>query len=168
MEKLYTYNQLSSDKQVTAYNSYLELVYDRQSDEYLTIDKFCNNFGIEYEVDDEDEPYAQPSYATSNYDDITYTGEKLAKYVVKALKDMEAYPQPIDKNLFERELLQPLYDFVEQPTDDTTFSELLMECLTSALEYAKDEFMDICCNNKFPYKCTTAKLKFYESGEICA
>lgn len=165
--KLYTYSQLSNDAKLSAYMTYLDLVNSRQTQEYLSIDKFCDEFGIDYEIED-DEPYTQPTYATSNYDDIDYSGKKLAKYIIKTLTDMEAYPQPSTDYPFDKILLQPLYDFIEQPTDDDTFGSLLYECLTNALEVAQEDYNQYCNNDMFLFKCRKDNLLFYENGEICA
>ena len=89
MEDLYTYDQLSDNAKETAYTSYLDLVKSRQSREYLAIDQFCDWFYVDYEVDDDDEPFALPTFATTSWDSDKYDvkGQELADFIAGILND---------------------------------------------------------------------------------
>jgi hypothetical protein len=147
--KIYGITELSEDAQQTALNKWCEIGdYPFENENVAVIEEFCNEFELSYsfhrdsvnvtvnnEPQEEITGHRLAKYLWNNFEHILYTG----KYYSKFRKIGEGYISRRSKILKEEntltgycignDILQPLFKFLKEPCEQTTFKELMLECV---------------------------------------
>lgn len=138
-----------------------------------TLRAFCSHFHVtidELEYLAEDRPYVR-FRLMSRPESRDINGQQLAEYLLDWYSDLlfneEAMriAAPMTGFFMDHLMLQPIYDFLENP-DDRDYLLLMDECLDKwAINCAKD-FKECTSYDYFRHMCDMKKWRFLENGRM--
>jgi hypothetical protein len=185
--EVYSIYELSESAKKAAYQNWLDSEqYAWGMDNEKVLEAFCEIFPINVYQWEYDENSSYFRFEMECEEEITnLSGHRLAKYIWNNYKDFlykgKYYNKHTGKSRdskiqlksygvltgywIDDEIMQPLYNFLNDPNEVMDFFDLMHECLTNfvgacsldvADYFSEEHFIDICNENEW---------EFYESGD---